>query len=63
MSTDRDRKKGRVKTLHQDRKVFNGPKGKNSTDKIIEDIVARDIEENWDKAKANLGSNQIKGWQ
>ena len=60
MSTARDRKNRRVKTLHEDRKVFNVPKGKHNAEKIIADIVKKDIEENWDKAKKNLGSNIIR---
>ena len=57
MSTPKDRKNRREKSLHKSRGIDK--KASRASSKKIDKQVQKDIDENWEKAKANLGSNQL----
>lgn len=57
MSTPRDRKNRREKCLHTN--VGHDKKRCKSMHTKIDRQVQKDIDENWEQAKANLGSNQL----
>jgi len=57
MSTPRDRKNKREKCLHKGR--GQDKKASRASSKKIDKQVKKDIDENWETAKANLGSNQL----